>query len=258
VSRPVFQFERSLARQPAPSVVNGISSAGIPPDHERLATEHRAYLAALTAAGVEVELLAQLPDFPDSVFVEDAAFVLPEGAILLRPGAPSRAGEAAAIAPGVERHFGEVERIESGMIDGGDILILPNAILVGLSARTDREGAEHFAHWARRLGRTVRVVDTPPGLLHLKSGCSLLSEELVLATPEAAGRDLFEDLEVVVTAEGEANAANAIRVNDHLLITAGAPRSAEILARLGLTVVPLATREIEKIDAGLSCMSLRW
>jgi dimethylargininase len=205
-----------------------------------------------------VEVLGPLPAYPDSVFVEDAAFVLPEGAIVLRPGAPSRAGEAAAIAQAVERHFGGVERIKSGMIDGGDILILPNAIVVGLSARTDREGAERFAHWAGRLGRTVRVVDTPPGLLHLKSGCSLLGEELVLATPEAAERGLFEGLKVVVTAEGEANAANAIRVNDHLLITHGAPRSAEILARLGFTVVPLATREIEKLDAGLSCMSLRW
>jgi dimethylargininase len=191
------------------------------------------------------------------VFVEDAAFVLSESAILLRPGAPSRAGEAAAITPDIERHFGPVERIQSGMIDGGDILILPGSILVGLSARTDREGATNFARWAERIGRTVRVVDTPPGLLHLKSGCSLLGE-LVLAAPEAAGTGLFEGLEVVVTAEDEAGAANAIRVNDHLLISAEAPRSAEMLTRLGFTVVPLATREIAKLDAGLSCMSLRW
>ena len=258
MSRPVFRFERAIVREPAPSVVDGISSAGSTPDHMRLADEHRAYVSGLAAAGVEIDVLPPLPDFPDSVFVEDAAFVIPEGAILLRPGAPSRAGEAAAIAPDIERHFGPVESIESGMIDGGDILILPNAILVGLSARTDPEGAEHFARWASRLGRSVRVVDTPPGLLHLKSGCSLLGEELVLATPEAAGRGMFEGLEVVETADGEANAANAIRVNDHLLISAGAPRSAELLARLGFTVAPLPTEEIAKLDAGLSCMSLRW
>jgi dimethylargininase len=254
----VFEFERAIVRAPAASVVDGISSAGTRPDPDRLAEEHRAYVAALTAAGVEVEVLAPLPEFPDSVFVEDAAFVLSESAILLRPGAPSRAGEAAAIAPDIERHFGPVERIQSGMIDGGDILIFPGSIHVGLSARTDREGATNFARWAERIGRTVRVVVTPPGLLHLKSGCSLLGEELVLATPEAAGRGLFEELEVVVTAEDEAGAANAIRVNDHLLISAEAPRSAEMLTRLGFTVVPLATREIAKLDAGLSCMSLRW
>lgn len=254
----MFEFEHAIVREAAPSVVAGISTAGTPPDYERFADEHRAYVSALAAAGVQVDLLPPLADFPDSVFVEDAAFVLAEGAILLRPGAPSRAGEAAAIARDIERHFDPVGRIESGLIDGGDILILPDSILVGLSARTDREGAGHFARWAGRLGRTVRVVDTPRGLLHLKSGCSLLGEELVLATPEAAWRGLFEGLEVVVTAEGEAGAANAIRVNDHLLVSAGAPRSAEILARLGFTVIPLPTREIEKLDAGLSCMSLRW
>ena len=145
MSRPVFRFERAVVREPAPSVVDGLSSARTVPDFDRLALEHRAYVSALAAAGVEVEVLAPLPDFPDSVFVEDAAFVLPEGAILLRPGAPSRAGEAAAIAPDIERHFRPVDSVESGMIDGGDILILPDAILVGLSARTDREGAEHFA-----------------------------------------------------------------------------------------------------------------
>ena len=256
MSQPVFRFDRALVREPASSVVDGLSSGGTPPDFDRLADEHRAYVAVMRDAGVEVEVLPSLANFPDSIFVEDAAFVLPEAAILLRPGAPSRVGEAVAIAPDIERHFGAVERIESGMIDGGDILLLPDAILVGLSARTDEEGAENFADWARRLGRTVRVVVTPAGSLHFKSGCSLLDETLVLATPEAAG--LFEGLEVLVSGKGEANAANAIRVNDHVLISAGAPRTAAMLERRGFHVVPVATREIEKLDAGLSCMSLRW
>ena len=226
MSRPVFRFTHAIVREPAPSVVDGLSSGGTPPDYARLAEEHGLYVAALRAAGVAVKVLAPLPDFPDSIFVEDAAFVLPAGAILLRPGAPSRAGEAAAIAPDIERHFGPVERIESGMIDGGDILILPDAILVGLSERTDREGAENFADWAGRLGRAVRVVETPAGSLHFKSGCSLLDDNLVLATSDAA--DSFEELEVLVTAESESNAANAIRVNDHVLMSASSPRTAAI------------------------------
>ncbi|MEO7603032.1 MAG: arginine deiminase-related protein [Sphingomicrobium sp.] len=258
MSRPVFRFDRAIVREPAPSVVDGISSGGTPPDYARLADEHRSYVAALRAAGVRVEVLAPLPAFPDSIFVEDAAFVLPKGAVLLSPGAPSRTGEAAAIVPAIEQYFGAVERVEAGMIDGGDILVLPDVILVGLSARTDQEGAECFADWARRVGRTVRLVDTPAGSLHFKSGCSLLDEALVLATPDAAAPGLFAGLEVVVTAEGEANAANAIRVNDQLLVSADAPRTAAILERRGFTVVPVATREIEKLDAGLSCMSLRW
>lgn len=253
---PVFQFGHALVREPAPSVVDGISSRGMKPDYALLAEEHRAYVAALRSAGVVVDVLPPLVDYPDSIFVEDAAFVLPEDAILLRPGAPSRMGESMAIAPDVERHFGPVERIESGMIDGGDILILPDAILVGLSARTDKEGAEHFASWARDHGRNVRVVETPAGSLHFKSGCSLLDEAVVLAIPDAV--DSFEGLDVLVTAEGEPNAANAIRVNDHVLMSASAPRTAAMLEQRGFTVIPVATREIEKLDAGLSCMSLRW
>jgi dimethylargininase len=256
VTRPVFHFRHAIAREPAPSVVDGISSGGTKPDYHRLSEQHRAYVAALKAAGVSVDLLPPLLDFPDSIFVEDAAFVLPEGAILLRPGAPTRAGEAPAIAPNIERHFGAFDRVEAGMIDGGDILILPDAILVGLSERTDREGAECFADLARGLGRTVRVVETPPGSLHFKSGCSLIDETLVLATPNAVGA--FEGLEVLVTAAGEANAANAIRVNDQVLMSAGAPRTAAMLEERGFTVIPVATGEIEKLDAGLSCMSLRW
>ncbi len=252
----MFRFDHAIVREPAPSVVDGLSSGGTPPDYARLAEEHRLYVAALRAAGVAVEVLPPLPAFPDSIFVEDAAFVLPEGAILLKPGAPSRAGESAAIAKDIERHFGAVERIESGMIDGGDILILPDAILVGLSERTDREGAANFVDWARRLGRKALVVETPPGSLHFKSGCSLLDENLVLATPDAVGS--FDGLEVLVTADGEANAANAIRVNDSVLMSASAPRTAAMIEQRGYTVVPVATQEIEKLDAGLSCMSLRW
>ena len=159
------------------------------------------YVAALGAAGVQVEALSPLLAFPDSIFVEDAAFVLPEGAILLRPGAPSRAGEAAAIAPDIERHFGAVERVELGMIDGGDILILPDAILVGLSARTDREGAECFASWARRLGRTVsRGRHACWDRFISRAAARCLTRPL--CSPHRSAVDSFEGLEVLVTAEG--------------------------------------------------------
>jgi dimethylargininase len=255
---PVFHFDRAIAREPAPTVVNGISDAGGTPDYEALLAEHRAYVTALREAGVTVDLLPPLAAFPDSVFVEDPAFVIPEGAIVLRPGAASRAGEAAAIAPALEPHFGDLAMLQAGHVDGGDILILPDEILVGLSARTDRQGAEGFAQWARSLGRAVRIVATPPGVLHFKTGSSLVDERTVLATPEIAAAAPFGDLEVLVTSQGEHAAANVLRVNDRLLVSAGAPRTAAMLADRGLQLVPLATAEIEKIDAGLTCMSLRW
>ncbi len=255
----VFDFDSAMVREPAPSVTDGLragSHAG--PSFEAVAAEHRAYVAALEQAGVTVEVLPPLPAYPDSIFIEDPAFVLPEGAILLRPGAPSREGEARELADSLGRRFERMATLAEGYADGGDILILPGETLVGLSARTDRAGAEAFARWAADLGRKVRIVETPPGVLHLKTGCSLVDDETVLAMPAMASAGLFGAMKVVITSPGEEAAANALRVNQALLVSASYPRTAELLSAQGLAVVPLDTSAIQKLDAGLSCMSLRW
>lgn len=252
----VFDFDRAIVREPAHSVVEGLRTGSEPPAYERILAEHRAYCAALEGAGVSVEILPALPGHPDSVFVEDPAFVLPEGAILLRPGAPSRFAEAASLAPALRRHFADLFEVDEGFVDGGDILILPDEILVGLSARTDRAGAERFRDLAGALGRKARIVEPPPGLLHLKTGCALVDERTLIAVPQVA--PLFPGYEVVVTPRGEEHSANLIRVNDRILMGAGFARTADLLRERGLDVVETAAGEIAKIDAGLSCMSLRW
>jgi dimethylargininase len=252
----VFDFDRAIVREPAKSVVNGLRTGSEPPRHERILAEHRAYVAALEAAGVAVEILPPLPDHPDSVFVEDPAFVLAEGAILLRPGAPSRFAEPATLAAALRRHFAHVAAVDAGFVDGGDILVLPGEILVGLSARTDRAGAERFGELARDFGRRVRIVEPPPGLLHLKTGCALIDERTILAAPPLA--PLVRGYEVLTTPEGESAAANLIRVNDRILMAAGFPRTVAALCERGLDVTETPASEIAKIDAGLSCMSLRW
>lgn len=253
----VFDFDSAIVRTPAPSVVGGLRDGDSPdPDFATVLAEHRAYVAALEGAGLAVEILPALPDFPDSIFVEDPAFVLPQGAILLRPGAPSRAGETAEIAPVLRRRFERVLTLGAGHADGGDILILSDEILIGLSARTDREGAERFVALAGELGRKARIVATPAGTLHLKTASAVVDEETILATPTLAG--MFPGYEVLVTPEAEEAAANLIRVNECVLMAAGFPRTAELIAARGLDVVTLDAAEIAKIDAGLSCMSLRW
>jgi dimethylargininase len=258
VTNPVFQFDSALVRVPADSVVDGISEAGTAPEYGRLLAEHQAYVTALEAAGVQVETLQPLPAFPDAVFVEDPAFVLEDAAILLRPGAASRAGEPDEIAPTLQRHFEHVAWLTAGYVDGGDILVLPGEILIGLSARTNRLGAEQLAAWLVGIGHHGRIVNTPPALLHLKTGCSLVDEGTVFAVPGLADADLFGGLEVLVTPEGEEGAANLLRINHILLMSAGYPRTAELLNRYVPETVALDTSEIAKLDAGLSCMSLRW
>jgi dimethylargininase len=205
---------------------------------------------------VVVETLPPLPEHPDSVFVEDPAFVLPEGAILLRPGAPSRFDEAASLAPTLRRHFSHVAEVDEGFVDGGDILILPDEILVGLSGRTDEAGARRFCDLAGELGRRARIVEPPSGLLHLKTGCALVDERTLIAVPVMA--QLFSGYQVLSAPEGEWHAANLIRVNDRILMGTGFPRTAAMLSDHGLPVVETPASEIANIDAGLSCMSLRW
>jgi len=255
----VFDFNNALVRTPARSVINGLRAVDTgAPRFEGVLAEHAAYVAALEAADVAVEVLPTLEDFPDSVFVEDAALVFEGAAIVLRPGAPSRRGEADAIAPVLAQRFDHVVRLQTGAVDGGDVLATAGKVFIGQSARTNAEGARALCGLLDQIGLHGAPVATPEGVLHFKSDCSLLDEETILATARLAASGVFEGFRVVLTPEGEEGAANAVRVNDRVLMSDAFPRTAEMLNTLGYAVVPLATREIAKVDAGLSCLSLRW
>jgi len=255
----VFDFNSAIVRKPGRSVVHGLrATPGPAPVFEAVIAEHQAYIAALRAAGVEVTVLEALEAFPDSVFVEDPALVFPEAAILLRPGAASRMGEAKKLAAALASRFAEVLQLGDGFADGGDILVTPDRVLIGLSARTDRTGAAALRDSLVSIGRESQVVEVPHGALHLKSDCSLIDEETVLATEQLAASDVLKGFRVLVVPNEERSAANAVRVNEVVLVNAGCPRTIEMLEKHGLNVAPLQVAEIAKIDAGLSCMSLRW
>jgi dimethylargininase len=259
VKLQVFRFNRAIVRLPARSVVDGLRANDRGnPTYEGIRAEHDAYIAALGSADITVTVLPSLEDFPDSLFVEDPALVFPEGAILLRPGAPSRATETLEIAPTLRGLFDVVLDLPSGCADGGDVLVTPNGVIIGLSARTDRAGAEALAACLTDLGHKTAIVETPAGVLHLKTACSLLDRETVFCIPALAATGMFDGFRQVVTPDGEDAAANALRVNDAVLVGACFPKTIELLGSLGYAVVPLETSEIGKIDAGLSCMSLRW
>lgn len=254
-----FDFNRAIVRLPGHSVVDGLRAGdGPPPDFAQLVDEHQRYVAALRAAGLSVTVLDALEQFPDSVFVEDPALVFSHGAILLRPGAPSRQQEAAAIAPALAAHFNLVLPLPAGHADGGDILATPRGVFIGLSARTDTAGAEALCGLLQQLGIAARTVHTPRGTLHLKSDCALVDEETILLTDNLARSGMFDDWRTLVVPGDEPAAANVLRLNDTVLARAECPRTAELLARHGLDVITLPTAEIARIDAGLSCMSLRW
>jgi dimethylargininase len=257
--RALFEFTRALVRAPSKSVTRGLRAhGGEGPTFEGVLREHRAYVAALAEAGVSVEILPALEEFPDSIFIEDPALVFPEGAILLRPGAPSRLGEAEALASELTTRFEETQALDIGFAEGGDVINLGDRILIGVSLRTNKAGAERLTALLSKFGRKAEAVATPPGVLHLKSDCSLVDRETVLSTSRLAASGVFRGLRVIETAPGEERAANALRVNSVLMLAAGHPRTAEKLEQSGLRIVALAASEIARIDAGLSCMSLRW
>jgi len=256
----LFDFDRAIVREPAQSVVNGLrSDRDAWPDYDGIVREHAAYVAALRGEGLAVDVLPPLEAHPDSMFVEDPALVFPEAAILLRPGALSRVGEADEMRAALQRHFQTVLELEGNQfVDGGDILVIPGAVVIGLSARTSAAGAEALSTKLASLGRVARIVPVPEGLLHLKSGAALLDEETLLATARMEGSGLFADVRTILVPEDENAAANALRINETIFLGDSYPRTADLLAREGFHVVPLPVWEIAKLDAGLSCMSLRW
>lgn len=256
---PIYEFDTVILRTPGRSVIHGLRTvSGGDPSYEGVVAEHKAYASALAEAGANVVLLPPLEAFPDSIFVEDPALVFQSHAILLRPGAESRRGEPEGIALALQEHFDTVHALPgAGFADGGDILQTPEKIMIGLSERTDEKGARALQELLLKIGLKNEVVKTPDGVLHFKSDCALIDDETILSTARLAASNVFEGFDVIETPAGEEGAANALRVNDVVFLADGYPRVAELLDSRNYKIVPLKTSEIAKIDAGLSCMSLR-
>jgi len=220
---------------------------------------HASYVEALRSEGAEVVVLEPLEEFPDSLFVEDSALCLPEGAIVLRPGAPSRCGEAMAMEPHLREFYSTVTRLEGpGFIEGGDILTTETEILVGQSARTDSAGVEALTAAVKPWGYSVREVVTPEGVLHFKTECSLLDDHTILSTRRLSASGCFDGYQVIDVEPGEEPAANSIRFNDVVFMPSGFPITTRRVRDAGWVVRELPNSECQKIDGGLSCLSLRF
>ncbi len=256
-----FRFTHAICRAPAASITRGLRAVDTgDPDLEPMRRHHADYVAALRSTGAEVTVLPALDAYPDSVFVEDTALCLPEGAVIMRPGAASRLGEAGEMAPVLETFYARVARIsdEEAFIEGGDILVTGREILVGRSARTNARGIAALERITSAWGHAVREVRTPPGVLHFKTDCSLLDAETILATPRLDASGCLAGYRVIHTAPGEEAAANAIRFNDLVIMAAGFPRTEAAVRAAGFRVKTIGNSECAKLDGGMSCLSLRF
>ena len=211
--------------------------------------QHAAYEAALEAAGCSVRRLPPLDDMPDSVFVEDTAVVVDELAVVTRPGAASRRGETASVAEALRAHRDVVSIEEPGTLDGGDILQLGETVYVGLSARTNDDGARQLREFLESYGYIVKTVDVTR-CLHLKSAVTKIASDTVLLNPDWIDKTLFEN--AIEVDPAEPFAANALLACETLLCSAAYPRTN---ARLP-NARTIDAGELAKAEGGLTCCSI--
>jgi dimethylargininase len=255
----VAQFSRAFVRPPCPSFAQGLTSAGLgAPDFELALVQHAAYVAALQSLGLTITELPGEDAYPDSTFVEDVAIAIPDGFILTNPGAPERKGEVAFIEPNLGSVIGRIE--SPGTLDGGDVCQMGQTFLVGLSHRTNEEGARQLSEILRAHDFETKTVDIrhSKGLLHLKSGLTFIDESLVIANRELAQHDALALFEVVSPDEDSTYAANAVAINGKILFAAGYEKLETKLRSRGCNLLLLEMSEFQKMDGGLSCLSLRF
>jgi len=229
-----------------------------PIDIGKAIAQHDRYEACLRSLGIAVVSLPAVPELPDAVFVEDPAIVLDEVAIMTRMGAESRRGESASLAEAVGR-FRPLRWIaEPGTLEGGDVVRIGRTLFVGRSARSNDAGIAQLARELAPLGYAVRAVEMR-GCLHLKSACTYLGRDTLLANRDwvdLGGMDRAGGLSHIEVAPGEAAAADALAIGDTVIIPASFPETARTLERAGWRVLPIDVSELQKAEAGVTCMSL--
>ncbi|TFH49465.1 MAG: amidinotransferase [Lysobacterales bacterium] len=250
-------FTHAIVRLPADNAGDGLTSAGLgAPDMERMRTQHRDYLRILESMGLHVTVLEADERFPDSCFVEDTAVVTRSVAVITRPGAPSRRGEESAVEPWLAAHR-PIERIAApGTVDGGDVLITGEHVLIGLSARTNEEGAGQLADIFEATG--MHCIELPTGnALHLKSSINALGDDRLLVTREFADCAELRAFERTVVPSEETYAGNSLLVNSYVVVPAGFPATRKLIDGLGIETINVDVSEFRKMDGGLTCLSIR-
>ena len=252
-------FARAITRQPCEAMIDGISTAGLGlPDYELACSQHADYVEALESCGLVVSVLPADQEYPDSTFVEDVAVMLPNAVILTRPGAGSRRGEVLEIRPTLEELVGNISMIHPpGTLEGGDVMMVDTHFYIGVSERTNEAGARQMIAILEQYGLTGSTVALKE-MLHLKSGVSYIESGNLLACGEFIGKPEFKQFDTLKVSESEAYAANSLWLNGTVLVPKGYPDIAIAIESRGYSVKIVNVSEFQKLDGGLSCLSLRF
>jgi dimethylargininase len=247
-------FTKAIVRKPGKNFANGITTSNLgKPSFEIALQQHNAYCNALINCGLDVIILESDEKYPDGCFVEDTAIVTEKVAIIARPGDNARLGEELQIAEILSKHK-KIETINlPGLLDGGDIMRVDNHFYIGMSKRTNTEGAKQLAEILSRYGYTTSQT-TVNSVLHLKTGITYLGNNNFIANEEFA--NCFPTANTIKLNPEESYSANCLKINDYLLIPKGFPNSKKQIEDLGYNIIEIEMSEFRKMDGGLTCLSL--
>ena len=251
-------FKNAITRLPGKNFSDGITTSNLgKADYEKALIQHGLYCKTLENCGVNVKTLEADTDFPDSTFVEDSAIMTEKCAIISRPGDMARRGEEVKMEK-VLSNIINIQKIKApGTLDGGDILRAENHFFIGVSARTNKEGAKQLVKILENNNYTASLVYIEK-YLHLKTGANYIGKNIMVLTYEMAKYKEFDTYTKIIAPKNEEYAANCIEVNDRLLIAAGFPETKKLLTKTGYEIIEIEVSEFEKMDGGLSCLSLRF
>jgi len=254
-----MEFAKAIVRRPCKNMVFGLTTANLgTPDFNLALKQHDAYISALEKCGLKVKVLESDERYPDSVFIEDVALLTPKVAIITNPGAASRLGEVERIENTLVQFYQHIEKITTpGTIEAGDIMMVENHFYIGLSERTNIGGAKQMITILTENGMTGSTVKLEK-VLHLKTGVSYLDDNKLLVAGEFTNKEEFVGYDKIVLREDESYAANSVWINGNVLVPEGFPDTAEKIKKVGYNVIKVNVSEFQKLDGGLSCLSLRF
>jgi dimethylargininase len=258
-----FVLTRAIVRSPSRNFADGITNSALPaPNYELAVKQHEAYCRTLESLGLTLIRLSADERYPDSTFVEDAAILTERGAVITRPGAPSRQPEVNEIRSTLDQFYLSVKTIEApGTLDGGDVCQVEDHFFVGISERTNEHGADQLSGALKTIGYSSTLVDIrhlSPRLLHLKSGLAYLGRNQLVVDREMSRHEEFKKFEVLTPDAEEAYAANCLAFGDTIVVASGYPKFESQVRMAGFSTVALDMSEFQKMDGGLSCLSLRF
>jgi dimethylargininase len=255
-------FTKAIVRAPSRNFASGLTSVDLgPPDYERALQQHEAYCQTLESCGLDLTRLTPEEEYPDSTFVEDTAVLTARGVVITRPGTRTRLGEIDAIAPVLRRHYRAVHSIhEPGTVDGGDVCEAGEHFFIGISNRTNEAGAEQLAGLLGSFGYSSSLIDIRglSNILHLKSGLAYPGGRHLLVIDSLRGLKQFSGYDLIHVNSAEEYAANCLSLNGKIIVAAGFTETKKDLEHLGYQTIALDMSEFQKMDGGLSCLSLRF